>query len=77
MLFIGFSVFLTSCLKNKSYKCECTYVPGFTHPAGTPNKVETLTVQGRLREQASDNCDLDNSNKYATQDYHGTCVLKD
>lgn len=67
----------SSCLKEKSYTCECTYVAGMTLPSGTPNKVETLTVKARLREQASDNCSIDNEGKYTTQGYKGTCILKD
>ena len=68
----------SSCVKEKSYTCECTYVPNIPpNPVGTPNKVESLTVKGRLREQASDNCAIDNEGKYTTQGYKGTCVLKD
>lgn len=78
LLFLSvISLAFSSCLKNKSYTCECTYVAGFTLPTGTPNKVETFTVQGRLREQASDNCSIDNSGKYSVQGYSGTCILKD
>lgn len=67
----------TSCIKVKSYTCECTYVAGMSLPSGTPNKVETLTVKARLREAASDDCAIDNEGKYATQGYKGTCILKD
>ena len=68
----------SSCLKESSYTCECTYVPNIPpNPAGTPNKVETLTVKARLREAASDDCSIDNEGKYTTQGYKGTCVLKD
>lgn len=77
-----FSIFstalLSSCLKDKSYTCECTYVPNsITFPAGTPNKIEFLTVHGRFREQATDNCSFDNEGKYLSQGYSGTCILKD
>ncbi|HMN33555.1 MAG TPA: hypothetical protein PKA54_09290 [Chitinophagaceae bacterium] len=74
---ISISMFFTSCLKNKSYTCECTYVPGFTLPAGTPEKIEKFTVQGRLREQAADNCSIDNEGKYTVQGYDGNCRLLD
>ncbi len=74
---VSLTLFFSSCLKNKSYTCECTYVPDFTKPAGTPEKHEKFTVQGRLREQASDNCQIDNENKYAGQGYDGNCRLVD
>ena len=79
LLLLGFCLVtvFTSCLKESSYNCECTYVANIPPlPAGTPNKVETLTVKARLREQASDNCSIDNEGKYSTQNYRGTCVLK-
>ena len=67
----------SSCLKESSYTCECTYVPRNPPlPAGTPNKVETLTIKARLREQASDDCSIDNEGKYFSQGYDGTCILK-
>ncbi len=69
---------LSSCLKETSYNCECTYVPNIPPlPAGTPNKVENLTVKARLREAASDDCSIDNESKYTSQQYKGTCILKD
>ncbi|MBK7589746.1 MAG: hypothetical protein IPI22_16165 [Bacteroidetes bacterium] len=75
--FCSITIF-SSCVKEKSYTCECTYVPNIPpNPVGTPNKVESLTVKARLREQASDNCSIDNENKYTTQGYKGTCILKD
>jgi hypothetical protein len=74
---LGISL-LTSCLKEKDYTCECTYVPTIPpNPIGTPNKVETLTIKARLREQAADDCSIDNEGKYANQFYRGTCILKD
>lgn len=67
---------LSSCIKNKEYQCECVYVAGFTLPQGTPNKIETHTVEGRIREQAADNCHFDYQGKYDVQGYSGTCTLK-
>jgi hypothetical protein len=68
---------LSSCLKSKDYDCECTYVPDSAwHPSGTPNKVETVKVSGRIKEDAASNCSIDNEGKYVTQYYHGTCILK-
>lgn len=77
-LFLYLIVLLTlsSCLKNKSYQCECVYVAGFTLPPGTPNINESHTVEGRIREQASDNCQFDYESKYNVQGYSGTCALK-
>jgi hypothetical protein len=68
---------MTSCLKSKDYNCECTYVPmAAWHPTGTPNKVETVVVSGRIKEDAASNCSIDNEGKYFTQHYDGTCILK-
>ena len=78
ILFSFLAITFSSCLKEKSYNCECTYVPNSSwHPVGTPNKVETLTVKGRIREDAASDCSIDNEGKYTTQYYKGTCVLKD
>ncbi|MBK7692676.1 MAG: hypothetical protein IPK62_00655 [Bacteroidetes bacterium] len=69
--------FMSSCLKSKDYDCECTYVPmAAWHPPGTPNKVETVKVSGRIKEDAASNCSIDNEGKYFTQHYDGTCILK-
>jgi hypothetical protein len=46
------------------------------HPSGTPNKVETVKVSGRIKEDAASNCSIDNEGKYFTQHYDGTCILK-
>jgi len=69
------AVSFASCLQEKSYNCECTYVPSIPpNPVGTANKVETTTVKGRLREDADVNCAFEG--KYMTQFYAGTCTLK-
>ena len=45
--FCSIAIF-SSCVKEKSYTCECTYVPNIPpNPVGTPNKVESLTVKAR------------------------------
>ncbi len=78
-LILGFIVLssLSSCLQSKDYDCECTYVPmAAWHPVGTPNKVETVKVSGRIKEDAASNCSIDNEGKYFTQHYDGTCILK-
>ncbi|MEZ5046418.1 MAG: hypothetical protein R2831_05450 [Chitinophagaceae bacterium] len=68
-------LFGTSCLSEKNYDCECTYVADSLGPAaGQPNKVENTTVKGRFREDAEIECSFEG--KYITQGYSGTCLLK-
>lgn len=64
-----------SCVQEKSYDCECTYVPDTNWlPSGTPNKVENTNVKGRFREDADIECSFET--KYANQHYTGSCYLK-
>ena len=74
---IAFFLFaFTSCLKDKNYTCECTYVPSATGPnAGEPNKTETAVVKGRIREDADFDC-FSLEGKYINQFYSGTCLIK-
>lgn len=67
---------LTSCLKDKDYTCECTYIPDALGPnADEPNKTETSQVKGRIRENADFAC-FDLQGKYISQFYKGTCQIK-
>lgn len=69
-------VLFTSCVKEKSYTCECVYVPmAAWHPSGTANINETHTVKGIVRDDAASDCSIDYEGKYFTQHYDGTCTL--
>jgi hypothetical protein len=75
ILLIAIVISLTSCLKEKLFLCECTYVPSsINYPVGTPNKVETNTVKGYNTADADGNCNFDG--KYSNQFYQGTCLIK-
>ncbi|GEM_PF-3364806 len=73
---VAIAATVSSCMKVKDYKCECTYVASTLGPnAGKPNRVETEMVKGRTHEMADVECGFLES-KYNTEFYSGTCLLK-
>lgn len=72
LLFMCFA----SCLQEKDYTCECTYVPNVMADSNATTKTETFTVKGRILEQVRFQCQFDYEDKYFGQHYDGVCDIK-
>lgn len=66
----------TSCIKEKTYTCECTYVASSSGPnSGQPNKVERESLKTSFFATAEVDC-AKLEDKYSSQHYSGSCLLK-